>query len=102
MLTSGWFLENAWLIPLIPGIGFAVILLIGKRLPMQGSEVGIATMAASLVIATGTAYQWIQRVDSAHGTEGEGAIGAVAGFARNVFPMAQEETGHARSRSSNR
>ena len=61
MLTSGWFLENAWLIPLIPGIGFALILLIGKRLPMHGSEIGIATMAASLVIATGTAYQWIQR-----------------------------------------
>ena len=91
MLTTGWFLENAWLIPLIPGIGFAVILLVGKRLPMQGSEVGIATMAASLVIATGTAYQWIQRVDSAH--EGEGAVGAVAGFARTVFPTAQE-AGH--------
>ena len=63
---------------------FALILLIGKRLPMQGSEIGIATMAASLVIATGTAYQWIQRVDSAR-REGEGALGAVAGFARNVF-----------------
>ena len=69
---------------------------------MQGSEVGIATMAAALVIATGTAYQWIQRVDSAHGAEGEGAIGAVAGFARNVFPMAQEEPGTPPSRSSNR
>ena len=95
VLSSGWFLENAWLIPLIPGIGFAVILLFGKRLPMQGSEVGIGTMVAALVIATGAAYQWIQRVDSAHGPEGEGAIGAVAGFARNVFPMAQEESGHA-------
>jgi NADH-quinone oxidoreductase subunit L len=92
-LTSGWFLENAWLIPLIPGIGFALILLVGKRLPMQGSEIGIATMAASLVIATGAAYQWIQRVDSAHEGEGEGAFGAVAGFARNVFPTAQE-AGH--------
>jgi NADH-quinone oxidoreductase subunit L len=93
VLTSGWFLENAWLIPLIPGIGFAVILLVGKRLPMQGAEVGIGTMAASLVIATGTAYQWIQRVDSAHGADGGGALGAVAGFARNVLPTA-EEAGH--------
>jgi NADH-quinone oxidoreductase subunit L len=90
VLSTGWFLENAWLIPVIPGIGFAVILLVGKRLPMQGSEIGIGTMAAALVIATGAAYQWIQRVDSADGTEAEGAIGAVAGFARNVFPMAQE------------
>ncbi|HWM18376.1 MAG TPA: NADH-quinone oxidoreductase subunit L [Ilumatobacteraceae bacterium] len=93
VLTSGWFLENAWLIPLIPGIGFAVILLVGKRLPMQGSEVGIATMAASLVIATGAAFQWIQRVDSAHDGESEGALAAAAGFARNVFPAAQE-AGH--------
>ena len=75
VLSSGWFLENAWLIPLIPGIGFAVILLFGKRLPMQGAEVGIGTMAAALVLATGTAYQWIQRVDSAAGAEGEGALG---------------------------
>ncbi|MGH9133221.1 MAG: NADH-quinone oxidoreductase subunit 5 family protein [Ilumatobacteraceae bacterium] len=93
-LTSGWFLENAWLIPLIPGIGFALILLIGKRLPMGGSEIGVGTMAAALVLASGTAFQWIQRVDSAHGGESEGALGAVAGFARNVFPSAQE-AGHA-------
>ena len=40
--TTGWFLENAWLIPVIPGIAFVVIILFGKRLPMKGSEVGVA------------------------------------------------------------
>jgi NADH-quinone oxidoreductase subunit L len=64
-LTSGWFLENAWLIPLIPGVAFAVILLFGKRLPLKGAEVGIASMAAATVLAGGAAYQWIQRTDSA-------------------------------------
>ena len=64
-LTSGWFLENAWLIPLIPGVAFAVILLFGKRLPMKGAEIGIASMAAATVLAGGAAYQWIQRTDSA-------------------------------------
>ena len=64
-LTTGWFLENAWLIPLIPGIAFAVIILIGKRLPLNGAEVGIASMAAATVLAIGVAYQWVQRVDSA-------------------------------------
>ena len=42
MIAAGWFLENAWLIPVIPGIAFALIILIGKRLPMQGSELGVA------------------------------------------------------------
>ena len=28
--AAGWFLEHAWLIPLIPGVAFAVIILFGK------------------------------------------------------------------------
>ena len=65
MIAAGWFLENAWLIPVIPGIAFALIILIGKRLPMQGSELGVASMAAATVLATGAAIQWIQRSDDA-------------------------------------
>ncbi|MFV0306170.1 MAG: NADH-quinone oxidoreductase subunit L [Desertimonas sp.] len=68
-LSSGWFLDHAWLIPLIPGIGFFLIILFGKRMPMKGSEIGLASMAASLVLATGTAVQWMSRVDSGHSTE---------------------------------
>src|SRR5919106_6619559 len=64
-LTTGWFLENAWLIPLVPGVAFAVILLFGKRLPMKGAEIGIGSMAAATILAGGAAYQWIERVDSA-------------------------------------
>jgi NADH-quinone oxidoreductase subunit L len=67
--TVGWFLEHAWLIPLIPGIAFAVIILFGKFeingkrvLPWAGAEVGIASMVASLVLAVGTTYQWIHHV----------------------------------------
>ena len=57
--ATGWFLEHAWLIPLIPGIAFFLIIFFGKKLPRGGSEIGIASMVASLVIACGTAYQWI-------------------------------------------
>ena len=60
----GWFLDHAFLIPIIPGIAFALIILIGKRLPMKGSEVGVASMAASLVLSIGLAYQWIQRSET--------------------------------------
>jgi len=63
-LSSGWFLEHAWLIPIVPAIGFALIILFGKRLPMKGSEVGILSMLASFVLSGGAAYQWIARVNS--------------------------------------
>ena len=64
-LASGWFLEHAWLIPVVPAIAFALIILIGKRLPMKGSELGVLSMLSSLVLAAGAGYQWIQRTNSA-------------------------------------
>ncbi|MBI4884452.1 MAG: NADH-quinone oxidoreductase subunit L [Actinobacteria bacterium] len=62
----GWFLEHAWLIPATPGAAFAVIILFGKRMPRGGSEVGLASMLAALVLSAGTAYQWIARVNDSH------------------------------------
>ncbi|MFM1761760.1 MAG: NADH-quinone oxidoreductase subunit [Actinomycetota bacterium] len=64
-LSSGWFLEHAWLIPVIPVIGFAIIILFGKRLPMKGSEIGVLSMLGSLVLSAGAASQWISRVNGA-------------------------------------
>ena len=64
-LTGGWFLDNAWLAPVIPTIGFALIVLFGKRLPKKGSEIGVLSLLASLGLAAGAAWQWIQRVNSA-------------------------------------
>jgi len=64
-LSGGWFLDNAWLAPVVPTIGFALIVLFGKRLPKKGSELGVLSLLASLVVATGAAWQWIQRVNSA-------------------------------------
>ena len=62
-LSSGWFLEHAWLIPIVPAVGFAIIILLGKRLPMKGSEIGILSMLGALVLSGGAAYQWIARVN---------------------------------------
>src|SRR5829696_6740541 len=89
-----WFVENAWLVPVIPAVGFAVILLFGKRFPMRGAEVGIVSMGASLVFALGTAYQWIQRVgDAEHAEQGLGLVRAVGRSL--VIPLAQAgEEGH--------
>src|SRR3954454_20814901 len=67
--SAGWFLDHAWLIPLIPCVAFGVIILFGKFkingrrvLPMAGAEVGLLSMVAGLVLAIGTAYQWIHYV----------------------------------------
>ncbi|MGB8858383.1 MAG: NADH-quinone oxidoreductase subunit L [Ilumatobacteraceae bacterium] len=67
--AAGWFLEHAWLIPLVPAIAFFLIIGFGKRLPRGGSEIGIASMVASLVIAAGTAYQWIDLAGSTEHAE---------------------------------
>ncbi len=88
-LSSGWFLENAYLIALVPIVAYFVIVLLGKRLPMQGAGVGIASMATSLVLSTGAGIQWIQRVNSVESHGGEEA-GAFVGFAKSVFPQAAE------------
>jgi len=86
-LSSGWFLENAWLIALIPIVAFAVIIAFGRHLPMKGAEIGLASMFASLVLATGTAIQWVQRTNSASG--GEESLGMLQAIGRSM-PRATE------------
>jgi NADH-quinone oxidoreductase subunit L len=56
-----WFLRNAWIIPALPVASFVIILLLGKRFPNKGSEVGVAAVGASFVLAVLTAIAWIQR-----------------------------------------
>ena len=31
--ASGWFIEHAWLIPVIPAIAFFLIIFFGKKMP---------------------------------------------------------------------
>ncbi|MGD9705094.1 MAG: NADH-quinone oxidoreductase subunit L [Acidimicrobiia bacterium] len=76
-----WFLEHAWLIAVIPAVAFGLIILIGKRLPMQGSELGVLSMLASLVLSVGAAWQWIDRVTGAEG--GHSASRALASLGRS-------------------
>ena len=85
-----WFMENAWVIPIIPAVAFALIILFGKHLPMKGSELGILSMLASLVLSVGAAWQWIDRVRGAE--EGEGALRTLGAVGRSF--LAQEEGGH--------
>ena len=78
--SSGWFLENAWLIPIIPAVAFVLIIFFGKQLPRKGSELGVLSMFGSLALSIGAAWQWMQRVDGAseiaHAGEEAGKHGA--------------------------
>ncbi len=61
---AGWFLENAFIIPLVMAGSFLTILFVGKRLPERvTSGIGIAAVGACLVLSLGVATQWIDRVN---------------------------------------
>jgi NADH-quinone oxidoreductase subunit L len=88
-----WFLENAWLVPLIPAVSFVAILLFGKRFARHGSEIGILAVGVSFVLSLGAAYQWINRVNDA---EGEGGVRhALHALGRSVGRMNAEGSGPA-------
>jgi NADH-quinone oxidoreductase subunit L len=73
-------LSNAWMIPLLPALGFVGVLLFGKRLPRKGAELAVTTVGASFVLACIALVQWIQRVEDAP------AHGALRGFGRALLP----------------
>ena len=83
--STGWFLEHAWLIPVIPAIAFVLIIFFGKKMPMKGSELGVLSMLSSLVFSGGAAWQWIQRVNSVV----DGAHEAVVEGAHHAAPYVQ-------------
>ncbi|MDQ1456354.1 MAG: NADH-quinone oxidoreductase subunit, partial [Actinomycetota bacterium] len=74
-----FFLDQAWLVPLIPAVSFVVILLFGKRMPRQGSEVGVVAVGASFVLSCGAVVRWIMRVQDAKGGSALGALGRSIG-----------------------
>jgi NADH-quinone oxidoreductase subunit L len=92
--AHGWFLDNGWLIPVIPAVGFFVIILFGKRGRALHTNfpalLGLGSMLGSFVLSLGAAVQWISAVNSAHSSEGEVAIGRAVGAA---FLRATEEEG---------
>ena len=90
--SAGWFLENAWLIPIVPAVAFVLIIFFGKRLPMKGSELGVASMIGSLVLSLGAAYQWIQRVDDASGHSAAKLMKAGGESSPFVGPIIREWT----------
>jgi NADH-quinone oxidoreductase subunit L len=46
-----WFVQNSWLIVLLPLVSAALITVFGKLMPLKGSEIGIATLAVMWVLS---------------------------------------------------
>ncbi|MFM7253140.1 MAG: NADH-quinone oxidoreductase subunit L [Ilumatobacteraceae bacterium] len=87
--ATGWFLEHAWLVPVLPAVAFFLIIFFGKRMPRGGSEFGIASMVGALALSAGAVYQWISAFGHSEG--GEAAVlRSVVGFGRSI---AAEEGG---------
>jgi NADH-quinone oxidoreductase subunit L len=87
----GWFLQNAWLIPLLPLIGFAVITLT----PIQRNKNASAWLATLLmvgatIIALGTAVEVAGGVKIA----ADGAVAAHEEEAHATKPAADKGAGH--------
>ena len=51
--------------PALMGVSFVAILLFGKRMPKQGSEIGNAAVGLSFVFAVISASAWITHVNDA-------------------------------------
>jgi NADH-quinone oxidoreductase subunit L len=60
-----WMLENAFLIPLIPAISFAIILFFGKKFIGKDNVhwIGIAAVSVVWVMSLVAGYQWMDRVN---------------------------------------
>ena len=65
----GWFLEHAYVIPLIPAASFLLILFFGKRLPYKGAEIGIAALGVCFALALATNFQWREYVNDSEDVE---------------------------------
>lgn len=84
-VATGFFLDHAWVIPALPAASFLIILLLGKRLPKGGSEVGIPAVAASFLFAVGVLAQWINHVNTVGGHSGIGGIFAAPAEGEHVI-----------------
>ncbi len=86
-------LENAWIIPIIPAASFAVILLLGKRLPFKGSEIGTLAVAVTFVLSCVAAFQWIDRVSDADAAGSHGGTEQEHGGTEGEEHGGEEEHG---------
>jgi NADH-quinone oxidoreductase subunit L len=52
-----WMLDYAWLVPVLPLVSAVLIAAFGKLMPGKGSELGVLSLAAALVLSIGIAWE---------------------------------------------
>ena len=57
---EGFFTELVWLIPLLPFLAFAVIVLVAYRRPGLSAWIAIAAIALAMVLAWGVTYEGVR------------------------------------------
>ena len=71
-VKAGFFLEHAYLIPLIMAVSFGLTLAIGKRLGKNASWIGIVSIGTCFLFAILANVQWMDYVhDSEHAAEAD-------------------------------
>ncbi|WP_436793702.1 NADH-quinone oxidoreductase subunit 5 family protein [Actinospongicola halichondriae] len=86
-VEAGWFLEHAYLVPLIMAASFGLTLAIGKRLGKNASWIGIVAIGTCFLFAIAANVQWNSYVhDSEHAGE--------AGTHGDEDPHADETDSH--------
>jgi NADH-quinone oxidoreductase subunit L len=58
--AANWFVQHAWLIPLLPFVSGVLTLFFGKRTPGKGPVYGIAAVFAALVMSLGVLLHFVQ------------------------------------------
>ena len=71
-------LDHVWLLPAVSGAAFLLILFFGKRMPFQGKEVGIASIAFNFVLACVFVVNWVNRKPAIGGEAAEGGEGGAS------------------------
>ena len=84
-----FFLDQAWLVPLVPAVSFVIILLFGRRLPRKGSEVGIAAVGFSFLWSCAALAQWVNHIED---VDSKGAVGILGALGKSVGHVTAEGT----------
>ncbi len=92
VVTDGvsWFLENAWIIPLLPALSFVGILFFGKRMPNKGSELGLAAVGLAFVLSVLTGIAWMDHRDNFEAPGDDGHAIVIDGSASDEVVLVTE------------